>query len=745
MKKDAAISIDKFISDQLSVWPEVSAAFRNLKSATVRSMNVGGLEVVLQHNPARIISSTARIDKEYIESRPCFLCEENCPPEQMRVRFEGRKGRAYSIQVNPYPIFPEHLVIVSKRHSPQSIWHHFVDMLDLAKAFQGRTFFYNGPCCGASAPDHMHFQACPAGLMPLENAIDALLESFVPGKDDDGRHYDVPGRVDYLLSANDASLYHYTGFTRGVFVLRAKTSKSMAKLFYRLLDAAPVAPGEQEPKFNLFSYFKNGEYRTFLTFRQRHFSHHYCSDGPDSLTMGLGCADMAGFFIVPVEQDFKKLNPELLTQMLDEVSISPEDEEKMLWKLSRRQPKINVGIMSAREIVFEIISDGVGPQKVSFREGRIDYNGVLYDELMFDAATKSTVFAEPSFILHDVTIGVDFHWERKVSQTFAGSLRFIVEGDKITAVNNVGVEDYLLSVISSEMKSSASLEFLKAHAVISRSWVMSRIKGKKGNAADLSFRSVSEDGTPEYIRWFDQEDHTNFDVCADDHCQRYQGLSMAVGDTVRQAIDETWGEVLTYDGNICDARFSKCCGGVMETFGTCWDDSEHPYLKAIPDTPGEEPGGDVFCNTSDTQILSQVLNDYDLETKDFYRWEVRYTQEYLSELVARRSGEDFGTILDLIPIARGGSGRIYKLKVVGEKQTMVIGKELIIRRWLSESHLKSSAFDVSRDGTDFILRGSGWGHGVGLCQIGAAVMSFRGYGYRSILSHYYPGSVLQRQ
>ena len=727
MTKDE-ITLQKFISDQLSIWPAVSSAFRDLKSAQIRNLDVCGLKVTLQHNPARIASTTASIDPASIKARKCFLCAENEPPLQMRLGFDGRKGRGYNIQINPYPIFPQHLVIASKRHECQSIWHHYVDMLDLAATYPSFTFFYNGPRCGASAPDHLHFQACPRSLMPLETAVD---ESHAQLRD-----RKAP-KLDYVTSVQDAELYHFTGFIRGVFVLRGQTSKSVAKLFYRLVDTAPVEEGEDEPKFNLFSYYAEGEYRTIVVLRHRLWSHHYRAEGDDHVTMSFGCADIAGFFIAPMSSDFRKMTPELLGEMLEEVALEADVEKMIISRLTRTQPKIQVGILSAPTIRFEIISDGAGPQTVSFRDGKVDYNGVLYDELCFDAVTMSTLFAEPSFRLYDVVIGVDFHWQRKVNQIFAGSLRFIVEGDKVTAINSIGVEDYLLSVISSEMKSSASLEFLKAHAVISRSWVMSQLEHRRKPASG----PVINDDT--YITWFDHDDHKNFDVCADDHCQRYQGLSLVVGENVRKAIDETWGQVLTYGGKICDARFSKCCGGVTENFSTCWEDRDYPYLQGIPDTSGEQSGLDPFCHTADEAVLSQVLNDYDLETRDFYEWEVRYTREELSELVGRRSGFDFGLIKDLVPLERGVSGRLRTLRIEGEKRTMTIGKELIIRRWLSESHLKSSAFDVHWEGDTVVLKGHGWGHGVGLCQIGAAVMASKGYDYRQILAHYYAGSEIK--
>ena len=734
--------IHKFVGDQLSRWPLACDNFRALKNVRVREVEVGGLKVKLQFNPARMVSSAAKLTKEDIARRKCFLCRENRPAEQIMMKFEGRKGKKYHILVNPYPIFPEHLVIAMSRHTDQSIWHRYVDILDLARKYTDRTFFYNGPCCGASAPDHHHFQGVPKGLMPLENDIDTA-------------------ELTYLTEVQDARLYHYEKFTSGIFVIKAETAKSAAKMFYRLLDCAGTKEGDTEPRINLFTCWRDGEFRSIVIFRKCHRSHHYFSDGPDHLTMSPGCADMAGVFIVPVEEEYEKITSELLADMLSEVSM-PEDEEKQLiWRLTRTQPTLEVGIMSAKEIRFEILSDGAGPRKATLREGKIEYDGALYDELYFEAQTLSTQFAEPSFILHDVTIGVNFHWERKEDQKFAGALKIIVDKGQLTAINVVGVEDYLLSVISSEMSATASEEFLKAHAVISRSWVMAQIASSHSpHAAKVpegvynvptlishldavsNHPSSGADGMHEYVRWYDHQDHRRFDVCADDHCQRYQGLTRVTGGTVRKVIDETWGQVLTYKGELCDARFSKCCGGVMESFSTCWEDKEMPYLQPLHDSPEHDPEGECFCNTTDKDILGQVLNNYDRETVDFYRWTQVYDKKELSALIERRSGVKIGEIKSITPLERGASGRIMKLEIVGSESTLIVGKELEIRRILSESHLKSSAFEVRMEGDEVTLEGRGWGHGVGLCQIGAAVMASKGYTYREILQHYYPNTEL---
>ena len=696
----------KFIKDQLSVWPLAAANYRSLKSVRTRELTVGGLPCRVQFNPERAFSTNADTRPEAIAARPCFLCADNRPPEQFHIKFEGRKGRMYNVQVNPYPIFRDHLVIVRDRHLPQAIWHHLPDMLDFAVKYPDWTVFYNGPESGASAPDHLHFQAVPRHQLPLEAAVDAFL--------------DAPGAP--LASVKDATLYRYDGYARGVFALKATTSKSLTKLFYRLLECTARPAGETEPRFNLFAYAKGAEWRAFVVMRSAKRSHHYDAAGEEHLTISPGAADVAGVFVTPVREDFEKVTAARLEEILDEVTVSEHEQEMIVWRLTRTQPTVSVGILAAREICFEIISDGAGPQHVRWNDGRIDYNGTLYDELYFDSITRSTLFAEPSFVLHDVVIGIDFHWEQKRTLKFAGGLKFIVEGDHLRAVNLVGMEDYLLSVISSEMKSSASPELLKAHAVISRSWLLARMRD----------RQMAANGTEKPKA---EVPHRDFDVCADDHCQRYQGLTMAVGDKVRTVIDETWGQVLRYDGQLCDTRYSKCCGGLTELFSTCWEDIDYPYLQCV-----EDP----WCDCENDAVLAQVLNDYDQQTRDFHDWTVRYTPEELSALVRERTGTDFGDIQALEPVERGPSGRIKYLRIVGSKHTETLGKELRIRRALSPSHLKSSAFSVERDPAGaFVLRGRGWGHGVGLCQIGAAVMADRGFDYKQILLHYYPGTSLE--
>ena len=433
------------------------------------------------------------------------------------------------------------------------------------------------------------------------------------------------------------------------------------------------------------------------------------------------------------------------------------------------QPEVNVGIIyGEQKIDFEFNSPYrvsallenepltvAGVQSVTCENGRVLWNGREYDELLFTPEGLGT------FWLRNVTIGVNFHWERREDQKFEGKLKFIVENGALTAINVIGVEDYLTSVISSEMSATASENLLKAHAVISRSWLLAQIEKNKEIVAQKKEYSACACTDDELIKWYDREDHVNFDVCADDHCQRYQGLTRASTKKVRDAIAQTWGEVLAYNGKICDARFSKCCGGAVEEFQHCWEPVKHGYLVKLRDSenPADLPdltveenarkwimdSPDAFCNTTDKDILSQVLNSYDQETVNFYRWKVEYDKKELGELILKRSGVDYGEILDLVPVERGTSGRLVRLKIVGTKKTMTIGKELEIRRTLSASHLYSSAFVVEKSGNKFILHGAGWGHGVGLCQIGAAVMGERGYNYEQILLHYFVGASVEKR
>lgn len=435
----------------------------------------------------------------------------------------------------------------------------------------------------------------------------------------------------------------------------------------------------------------------------------------------------------------------------------------------KKEPIVSVGIVSASKLLFSLNapytvcgSQRCGKQVVELSEGRILWENNFYDELLFEPNDTQS-----SFTLEDVTIGVNFHWERKEAQTFLGKLRFIVENNNICAINELPVETYLISVISSEMRATSSLELLKAHAVISRSWLLAQMEQRKAENNNAVKQPSLFKTDEEIVRWYDREDHKHFDVCADDHCQRYQGITKAANKHVVEAIKQTAGEILTSRGEICDARYSKCCGGAVEEFQYCWENIRKPYLQALPDTMPDTTSlpnltneavarqwilssPNAFCNTTDQKVLSQVLNDFDQETTDFYRWTQIYSQAEVKQLLEEKLEVQFGDIIDLVPLSRGKSGRIYRLKIVGKERTLIIGKELEIRRALSKSHLYSSAFVVDKvdikDGVpqQFIIKGAGWGHGVGLCQIGAAMMGVQGYRYDEILLHYYKSAEITK-
>ncbi len=498
-------TINSFINDQLSSWPLACENYRALKSGESKGLVVNGLEVKVSLNPARAVSAAAKVDQKSIAERPCFLCRNNRPPEQIKLKFEGRKFKRYDVLVNPYPIFPTHLVLASDRHVEQVIWKRYVDMLDIAKSWKKRMVFYNGAQCGASAPDHFHFQMIQKGTLPLVDLVERKLEN-----------------LNFLTSVQDAEVYHLNDYIRGVFVLRSKTVKSASKLFYKIIDSIMISGGE--PKFNLISYYVDGEYRSIIIFRNAHRSHHYFQE--DGYLISPGTIDMAGVFICTRKCDFDRVDSKVLEEVLEETSMTHDAQSDLIRRLTREQVPVSVGIMSGDTIEFEIVSDGIGPRKAYLVDGKIQYYGSIYDELFFDSKTPSTMFSKVSFILHGVTVGKGLDWERTESQSFAGALKIVVQGDKLTAVNVVGVEDYLLSVIISEMKSTASEESLKAHAVNLRSWLMNIIQRSATAGMDKNVEP--------------------FDIYAEEPSHQYHGLTRATDEKVFRVIDSTWGEVLSF-------------------------------------------------------------------------------------------------------------------------------------------------------------------------------------------------------
>ena len=724
-------SLQRFFNRQLEKWEAARQRYHDLRSAKTRELVVGAYSIQVQWNPARMVSTGAQIDQKTIAERPCFLCEKNRPKEQIKKEIDGQ----YELLVNPFPILQQHFTIPSLKHQPQRILDSYGEIHKLLEEFPEMMVFYNGPQCGASAPDHAHFQAGTSGLLPLQTSWQRLsrnLTKLVSLNDDE----DISLIDDYPCAA---------------LLIRSRSQYGDEQLFRRLYEALPAT--DPEPMMNIVAWRCNDDFLSVVFPRTKHRPDCYYKEGNEQFVISPGALDMAGIIITPRQEDYERLTPEMALGILNEISLKGEALQQLLDTLKsqggsndsmfnsqcsmKKEPNVAVGIVSAEKISFvlnkpytakgEVLT---GLQTVEFFEGGILWRGNQYRELTFTPQED-----DASFSLHDVTIGINFHWERKETQVFSGTLRLVVEADKIVAINELPVERYLTSVISSEMSATASLEFLKAHAVISRSWLLAQMtkrqRQEKGGASFFSF--IKKDD--EMIRWYDRDDHTIFDVCADDHCQRYQGITKQSSPAVEQAIQATRGQILAYEDEICDTRFSKCCGGQTEEFQYCWEDVPKPYLVSFHDP---------YCNTSDRHILSQVLNDFDQETPDFYRWTVEYTQEQLSELINRKLKDDFGTITDLIPLERGKSGRIWKLKIVGTKKTFTIGKELEIRRTLSETHLYSSAFEVEKQGDRFILHGSGWGHGVGLCQIGAAVMGEQGKTYDEILLFYYRNATIKQ-
>lgn len=736
----------QLFDQQLEAWAMAAENYRALNQILTKDFYIDGQLFRLQCNPKRLVSTAANTSAAAIKERPCFLCAENRPTEQKGVAFED-----FTILVNPFPVFPMHFTIANG-HEQQRIQGRFGAFLRLARAMDDCVVFYNGPKCGASAPDHLHFQAGNKGVMPVETDISS-----------------IKNKAFSVYKNPEVELSELKSLLRGGWLLTGSDEKALTAVFDRLYQV--LKTDAEEPMMNVLGWFSDDSWQCIVFPRKAHRPACYFKEGADKRLISPASVEMGRLVVAARLEDFERMTESDLRTIFSEVSLSEEAVSALSARFMEnwQEPLLEVGIVSGQEIPFvfaepyRLVQTGSvvqGAHSVRYADGKISYKNHVFDQLDFEA-----VRAEGArFELPEVKIGIGFHWERMERQAFEGHLKFLVEGDRLTAVNRVPLESYLTSVISSEMSAKASEELLKAHAVISRSWLMAQIRQKGKNTGTAS--GMVETDT-ERIKWYDREDHTLYDVCADDHCQRYQGITKASTEQVREAIRCTRGQTLVSEGDICDARFSKCCGGVMETFENCWEDTPKTYLQGladtadsvrphsgnqnlmVPDLSQEENARawilgspTAFCNTTDKRILEQVLNNYDQETTDFYRWKVLYTTAEISRMAFERSGIDFGEILELIPVERGVSGRLVRLKVVGSKRTMVLGKELEIRRTFSNSHLYSSAFVVKKKDDGFELIGAGWGHGVGLCQIGAAVMGEQGYGYQAILSHYYPNTEL---
>lgn len=625
---------------QQQAWPLCGNNFAGLKDVIFRDFNVNGNIVRVQCNPARVRSSCANTSATAIAERKCFLCSANRPVEQEMVRW-----RTYDCLVNPYPIFSRHFTIASVNHEPQALNSVIDDMADLAELLPNHFVFYNGPRCGASAPDHLHLQVGVPQELPLfwnNNHLDQMC---------------------YRVANSNPSC------------TAAKVKELVSQ--WSTADA-------QEPMVNIIMRQQGGMTHAFVFRRKAFRPWQYDAEEPDRLLISPATAEVAGLMITPVIQHLEKITADDIQSIYEQCIELPATH------------LIHVGICPTEGCNLSIDKEGLN-------------------------------------VLDNVPIGINFHWHQRQRQRFEGTMRIAeINGQKMY-INDIDVESYLRSVISSEMSPDAPLELLKAHAIISRSWVLYPLiapskTSKQGQKQELNLRT--------HIRIYEREQHHGFDVCADDHCQRYQGVHQHLNKAVKEAIDATRGMVLTYNGEICDARFSKCCGGQTELFSTCWNDCDdktrYPYLVSKPDP---------YCNPQQYPIRHFMLNGYDQKTTDYYHWQITLTGKQIQEIVKTKTGIDLGEITDLVPQQTGPSGRLKTLLFVGTNQSLLVGKELEIRRLLSDTHLYSSAFHIEKPSEGiFILHGRGWGHGVGLCQIGAAAMAESGATYQEILQFYYPGT-----
>lgn len=818
--------VTSLVKRQLASWPEARGRFKALEDQVItQELPCNGTHLVAQHNPARAVSTGAKIDAKTLSERPCFLCDQNRPTEQLAVPVLGK----FQVLVNPYPILPDHLTITTRRHQPQRFARFVEAMPSLATKLSGFIVFYNGPLSGASAPDHAHLQAGRKGYVPLEKDWPTYAKQLEPvlttgAMDSDETNHDAKD-----ICVRDYGYYLLRGFAAPAFVVvsRLAPDETTPKLVERLIGLLPIAEGQEEPDINVISWREKRMMEcecliTVIIPRAKHRPACYSlpADSPEHFMISPGAIDMGGLIITPDKRDYDRLTPEIASGILREVTVPDAVIDRVVRMLrgikmphstdktddtGTKAPDaalnelanepLEVGLLTAEEIhfcfegQFVLYADGqpasFQPETAHSYTARLSQDGkgvtigkVEGRELLFLPQEPSACLFE----LEKVVIGKSFHWQQYQTQHFRGGLRLITDGEgHVVAINRVDVETYLESVISSEMSAQSPLELLKAHAVISRSWVLSQKLHRRqaqGKEATPTCDEKGENHTAdERISWQDQSNHHLFDVCADDHCQRYQGVSMGISAEALTAVRETRGVVLTdSEGNLCDARFAKSCGGESERFSACWaDDGDQSYLTPVRDCSHQEAeaeGDDTpdlsdetqacrwilstppaFCATHDERLLSTVLNGYDREAgaTGYYRWTVKLSQADASRLVSERLGRSLGTIRHLIALTRGASGRIVKLRVEGTEGMVTVGKELSIRRLLSDTHLYSSAFVIVEGDLDcdslprsFTLYGAGWGHGVGLCQIGAAEMASEGYNYRQILRHYYQGATLER-
>lgn len=747
--------LEQFYNKQLRAWPEVAERYRTLHTLSVKRLYHEHSTPRIILNPARAGSVLARVPEVTAEPatqpapRPCPLCKQNRPDRQLAL--SGKPMHGYTVLLNPYPIFDRHFTIVANHHEPQRIEQRLQHLLHMALLFTDYTLFYNGPAAGASLPEHAHFQAVPQATLPLQ----------AEGNDT---------RCEVVARHRTAALWLITDATGPHFTIESPQVAHAQVLAERLLDCIGA---DALLMINIVArHTTGGGIHLNIHPRRKHRPQAFYATGAERLTVSPASAELEGVISTVDPETFERLTAHNLNALLAEVRISTAQAEALAARVRQKGTpyEVSVGILTAKSISMNLITPFVcrthpgdepvgadeprltGNQIAVCRDGAIWFAGRLHSALHLVPATPQTARCR----MHGIIIGKEFHWQQKKTQEFMGRWSIVVEGNKLLAINHVDAEVYLQSVVSSEMSATAPVELIKAHAVIARSWLVRMLeKRPKPQPAHR----------PDAV-WHEAGEHTRYDVCADDHCQRYQGIHPNLNADVVQAVKDTRGEVITYNGEVIDARYSKCCGGRTEVFATAWADEEHPYLLPVTDDEhntllpdeGDEDyhrlyiyaRPDAWCNVKSAEVLARSLNDFDQSTRDHFRWQVTYEADELSQLIRTKLGHDLGRIIALNPLHRGPSGRIDRLQIVGTKQSIIIGKELEVRRALSATHLYSSAFVVETEGepdmppTLFRLIGAGWGHGVGLCQIGAANMAANGYHYHHILTHYYKQTHIDR-
>lgn len=745
------MDLQAFFDSQIELWHGQGT----LPKVETRNLKVSKYSVTLQHNPARIISTGAKIDAATIKQRPCFLCPDNRLNGQQSLAIEAA-GQTFDILVNPYPILPYHFTIACHEHHKQRIVENISAITTLIDLDHRLTVFYNGPLSGASAPDHLHFQAALYQDLPLQRQWRQII--------DDTWQPRVSG-----FDRGEIAICHYIS---PFFAIETNSPERFILLINKVVTSLPIKGNDPEARINIIAWHADEMYHAAIIPRNSHRPQCYFMADKSQILVSPGALDMAGLIITPRHDDFMHICANDIEQIMSECgAAAPYPIEIGIT----HKKNVNVTFNGDYQCGREQIS---GQQVIKTSCGQLDWNGQIHKELQFVPCSS-----EATFTIDGVEIGRGFHWERDLRQTFRGSLRVCCYNDEVCIVNLIDTETYLTSVIASEMSPTSPTEFLKAHAIISRSWVMAQVAQRTKQGISASSHGYDKPHT--HIRWYDHDAHSLFDVCADDHCQRYQGVPNKAVERAVEAVRATQGMLLTNETSICDARFSKCCGGITERFSACWSDEDKDYLPVkLDDTnPGikfrpihsEEMATEwienkalTFCGRATKETLRQSLKGFDQETPDFYRWSVRIEQEPLRQQILRQTGFDGGNILSLVPILRGESGRIIILRIIAKNDYIDIGKELEIRRALSPKCLLSSAFVVKAEYADgstkdcndhipsttdsqqpqdvptaFILNGAGWGHGVGLCQIGAVQMAAEGYDYKQILQHYYQCDIAQ--